>query len=301
MNRLGRLLTCLVFGAAVLTAGRGASAAPVDESEIKSRTEMTPKRLQGVDVEEHLERQFPETLGFTTDEGRPVVLGELFSGELPVIVTMNYSDCPMLCSLQLNGLIEGLKKVDLTLGKDYRMVTVSLNPSETVQRAHGTKTRYLAQYGRPEADPSAWTVLIGSEVNIRAVADTIGIRYNYNEKRKEYVHPAAFVVTSPGGKIERYVYGIEFQPKTLRLSLIEASQGKVGSSIDRLVLYCFHYDETEGRYAPVAMNIMRLGSGVGAVALSGLIGFLWWAERKKQRGRSTGSHSNSSLEERTAQ
>ncbi len=301
MNHLGRLLTCFLFGAAVLTAGGAASAAPVDESEIRSRTEMTPKRLQGVDVEEHLERQFPETLGFTTDEGRPVVLGELFRGELPVIVTMNYSDCPMLCSLQLNGLIEGLKKVDLTLGKDYRIVTVSLNPSETVERAHGTKTRYLAQYGRPEADPSAWTVLVGSEVNIRAVAETIGIRYNYNEKRKEYVHPAAFVVTSPGGKIERYVYGIEFQPKTLRLSLIEASQGKVGSSIDRLVLYCFHYDETEGRYAPVAMNIMRLGGGLGAMALSGLIGFLWWAERKKQRASTTGSHSTSSLEERTAQ
>ena len=108
MNRLGRLLACLGFGAAVLTAGLGASTAPVDDSEIKSRTETTPKRLQGVDVEEHLERPFPGTLGFTNDEGRPVLLGELFRGDLPVIVTMNYSDCPMLCSLQLNGLIDGL-------------------------------------------------------------------------------------------------------------------------------------------------------------------------------------------------
>jgi protein SCO1/2 len=285
----------------MLTAGPGASAAPVDESEIKSRTDMTPKRLQGVDVEEHLERSFPGTLGFTADDGRLVTLGELFRGDLPVIVTMNYSDCPMLCSLQLNGLIDGLKNVDLTLGKDYRIVTVSLNPSETVERANGTKRRYLAQYGRPEADASAWTVLVGSDVNVRAVAETIGIRYNYNEKRDEYVHPAVFVVTSPAGKIERYIYGIEFQPKTLRLSLIEASQGKVGSSIDRLVLYCFHYDETEGRYAPVAMNIMRVGGGAGAVALSSLIGFLWWAERKKQRRSSTSPHTTSSLEERTAQ
>ncbi len=306
--RLGRLLTCLALGAALLTAGEGVSAAPVDQSEIKSRTEMAPKRLRGVDVQEHLERSLPGTLGFTSDDGRPVVLGELFKGDLPVIVTMNYSDCPMLCSLQLNGLIDGLKKVDLTLGKDYRIVTVSLDPAETVERARGTKTRYLAQYGRPEADPSAWTVLVGSEVNVRAVAETLGFGYNYNEKRDEYVHPAAFVVTSPQGKIQRYVYGIEFQPKTLRLSLIEASQGKVGTSVDRLVLYCFHYDETEGRYAPVAMNIMRLGGGIGAVSLSGLIGFLWWAERRKQRGGSV-QHSthplapparSSSLEERTA-
>src|SRR5690606_38362732 len=158
-----------------------------------------------------------------------------------------------------------------TLGKDYRIVTVSLNPAETPQRAHGTKQRYLAQYGRPEADAGAWTILTGSENNIRAVADAIGFTYGYNEKRDEYVHPADFAVTTADGTIARYLYGLEYHPKTLRLSLIEASEGKVGSAVDKLILYCFHYDASEGRYAPVAMNIMRVSGGSGAVALGGFL------------------------------
>jgi protein SCO1/2 len=281
--RFAPLLHSLLLGAALLTAGKGASAVPVDPSEIGQRVDPTPKRLQGVDVKEHLGSPLPGTLGFKDDAGRDVVLGDFFRGDLPVIVTMNYSDCPMLCSLQLNALIDGLKKVDLTLGKDFRIVTVSLNPQETVERAHGTKRRYLAQYGRPEADSSAWTILTGSEVNVRAVAETLGFSYNYNEKRNEYAHPASFIVTTPQGKIARYLYGIEYQPKTLRLSLVESSEGKVGSSMDRLILYCFHYDETEGRYAPVAVNIMRVGGSTGAVALAGLIGVLRLGERRKQR------------------
>lgn len=280
---IARLLHSLLLGAALLAAGRGAFAAPVDSSEVGQRKDATPKRLQGVDVVEHLERALPGTLGFSDDQGRSVVLGDYFRGDLPVVVTMNYSDCPMLCSMQLNALVDGLKKVDLTLGKDYRIVTVSLNPEETTERARGTKTRYLTQYGRPEADPGSWTFLTGSEANVRAVADTIGFSYNYNEKRNEYAHPASFVITTPQGKIARYLYGIEYQPKTLRLSLVESSEGKIGSSIDRLVLYCFHYDETEGRYAPVAVNIMRVGGSTGALALAGLIGFLRFGERKKQR------------------
>lgn len=283
MTRLARTLISLVIGAAIVGGGV-ASAAPVDPSEIKSRKEPAPKRLEGIDVVERLETMVPATLGFTADDGRQVLFGDFFRGDKPVIVTLNYSDCPMLCSLQLNALVEGLKRVDLSLGEDYRVVTVSLDPEETPQRAHGTKQRYLAQYGRPTADPLAWTMLTGSENNIRAVADAIGFSYGYNEKREEYVHPAAFVVTTPDGMIARYLYGLEYHPKTLRLSLIEASEGKVGSAMDRLILYCFHYDASEGRYAPVAMNIMRVGGGSGAVALGGFLTILWRSERRKKQG-----------------
>lgn len=284
-TRLARASIALHLAACLAVSGV-VSAAPVDPSEVTQRMEPAPKRLQGVDVTERLEQRIPAQLGFVADDGRPVTFGEAFRGDIPVIVTLNYSDCPMLCSLQLNALVDGLKQVDLTLGKDYRIVTVSLDPEETPQRAHGTKTRYLAQYGRPEAPQDGWTILTGSENNVRAVADAIGFSYGYNEKRDEYVHPAAFVVTTPDGVIARYLYGLEYHPKTLRLSLVEASEGKVGSAVDRLILYCFHYDATEGRYAPVAMNIMRVGGGSGAVALGGFLTFLWRAERRKKHGRS---------------
>lgn len=283
MVRLAPKLVALAVGALVALGGV-ASAAPVDPSEVTTRMEPAPKRLQGIDVVERLEQTIEKNLSFVADDGRQVLLGDYFRGDKPVIVTLNYSDCPMLCSLQLNALVDGLKQIDLTLGKDYRIVTVSLNPAETPQRAHGTKQRYLAQYGRPEADAGAWTILTGSENNIRAVADAIGFTYGYNEKRDEYVHPAAFVVTTPDGTIARYLYGLEYHPKTLRLSLIEASEGKVGSAVDKLILYCFHYDASEGRYAPVAMNIMRVSGGSGAVALGGFLTVLWRAERRKKHG-----------------
>jgi protein SCO1/2 len=182
----------------------------------------------------------------------------------------------------LNGLVTSLKQVDLTLGKDYRIVTVSLNPKETPERARATQNRYLTQYGKPESR-QGWAFLTGSERNIKAVAASVGFEYAYNEERDEYVHPSAFAIAMPGGNIARYIYGIEFLPDTLRLSLVEASEGKVGTTVDRILLYCFHFDETEGRYAPVAMNMMRLGGGLGAALLGGFLVLLWRAERRKKK------------------
>ncbi len=258
-------------------------AKPVSRDEVGSRTERLPSRLVGVDVEEHLEQSVPRALSFVDDAGKTVLYDELVRGELPTILTMNYSDCPMLCSLQLNALMASMKQLDLTLGEDYRIVTVSLNPGESPGKARSTKSKYMALYGRPEAPSEGWRFLTGSESNIRAVAESLGISYNYNEKRDEYVHPAAFLIATPDGVISRYIYGLEYHPKTLRLSLIEASEGKIGSSIDRLVLYCFHYDASEGRYAPVAMNIMRVSGSAGAIALGGLLAGLWRNENRRKR------------------
>lgn len=260
-----------------------ASAEPIPKEMLKERTELLPKRLQGIDVEEHLEATVPKALSFTDDAGNTVLYDELVRGDIPTILTLNYSDCPMLCSLQLNALVDGMRQLDLTLGKDYQVVTVSLNPKETFERARDTKNRYLSQYGRADAPKSGWKFLTGSEANIKAVARTLGFSYGYNEKRDEYVHPAAFVIATPEGVVARYIYGLEYHPKTLRLSLIEASEGKIGSSVDRLILYCFHYDASEGRYAPVAMNIMRVSGSAGALALGGLLAGLWRTERRRKR------------------
>lgn len=257
-------------------------AAPVAPEERIERTEPLPKRLADIGVDEHSNVELPRHLEFFDETGKKVKVGDYFDGTVPVILTLNYSNCPMLCSLILNGLVGGLKQVEWTAGKEFRIVTVSIDPAETVQLAARTKDRYISHYGRPEAS-SGWHFLTGSDQNIRALADAVGFRYGYNEKRQEYVHPAAVALVTPDGRIGRYLYGIEFVPKTLRLSLVETSQGKIGTTVDRLLLYCFHYDETEGRYAPVAVNIMRLGGGLTAVLLAGFLITMWLGELRKRR------------------
>ncbi len=280
MHRSFRFPWQLLLVAILVATPASYAFAQADAPERKTRTEKLPKRLQGVDVDEKLSTTLPLDLGFTNDDGKPVTLRDYFDGEAPVILTLNYSDCPMLCSMQLNGVVEGMKQLDWSAGKEFRVVTVSINPKEIWTRAKKTKSRYLTQYGRPGTE-KGWAFLTGSENNVRALADAMGFQYGYNEKRDEWVHPAAILVATPSAKIARYLYGLEYHQKTLRLSLVEASEGKVGSSIDRLLLYCFHYDETEGRYAPVARNIMKVSGAVAVVLLGGFIAALWISDRKR--------------------
>jgi len=223
----------------------------------------------------------PMDLGFEDENGKPATLKDYFDGSVPVILTMNYSNCPMLCSLQLNALVDGLKKVDWTIGKEYRIVTVSFDPTETAELAHRTKSRYLAQYGRPGSE-GGWHFLHGSEGNVQAMAKALGITYHYNEARKEYVHPATVVLTTPNGKIDRYLYGLDYPQKTLHLSLVESSEGKIGTTVDQLILFCFHYDANEGRYAPVARNIMRAGGGATVFLLAGFLTVLSKRDKKRK-------------------
>jgi protein SCO1 len=286
-----------------------AQAQTVVEDGVLTRKEAAPKRLNGIDVEEHLDSKLPLGLEFTDTSGQKVQLSRFVRGDRPVIFTLNYSDCPMLCSLQLSGLSNALTKLDEQLGRDFDVVTVSLNPAETTERARETEARYRAEVtaakGRPEAagtgrepglEAGGWHFLTGTQASIDAIAESLGIRYGYNEARKEYVHPAVLVLSTPGGHISRYLYGIEYQKKTLGLSLIEAAEGKIGTSIDRLILYCFHYDDSEGKYAPVAMNIMRVGGSLTVIALGGFLGTYWfghtrWSRRRRALlgGRARGS------------
>jgi len=284
MAHTSRVLLFLVALAALSLTPASVGAEPVSASERVERKEAPPARLQGIDVVEHLDSRVALDLVFNDEEGRPVALSEIADGSVPVIFTLNYSNCPMLCSLQLSGFVKALKQLDWTAGKQFRIVTVSLDPAEKPNHARETKQKYLALYERPEAAPG-WRFLTGSERNIRALADSLGVKYGYNEKRNEYVHPAVLTLVTPDGRIGRYMYGIEYHPKTLRLSLADVSEGKVGSTIDRLILYCFHYDENEGRYAPVARNIMRVGGALAILLLGGVLGSFWLTElRRKKRG-----------------
>lgn len=265
-----------------LSSGAVALANPVQPGEVKERVEPLPARLLGVDVRERLDEALPASVPFKDESGRDVRLGEYLDGQHPLIVTFNYSTCPMLCSLQLNGVTESLKQVESQIGRDYRVVTILLDPKETPETASRMQARYVGQYGRPGVE-QGWHFLTGSEESIRAVASAVGFAYGYNEARKEYVHPAAIVVATPHGRVARYLYGLEYPAKTVKLSLVEASEGKIGSTVDRLLLYCFHYDETEGRYAPVASNIMRLSGGLTVVLLGAFLTTLWLRDAKKRR------------------
>jgi protein SCO1/2 len=253
----------------------------VVEDGVVTRKEAAPKRLGGIDIIEHLDAPLPLGLEFTDTAGQTVALSKYVRGERPVIFTLNYSDCPMLCSLQLAGLSEVLGKLDRALGRDFEIVTVSLNPDETSERARQTEARYRAEGGDVEGR-RGWHFVTGSKANIDQLADALGVVYGYNEQRQEYVHPAALIISTPSGRVSRYLYGIEYHPKTLSLSLVEAAEGKIGSSVDRFILYCFHYDESEGRYAPAAMNIMRVGGSFTALLLGGFLGSFWFRQSRRR-------------------
>jgi protein SCO1 len=280
-------IVCTIIATAVVLSGRVAFATPVDPAQVKDRTEALPERLEGVDVVEHPGAQLPLHTEFFDSTGKVVKLGDYFDGKRPVVITFNYSNCPMLCSIQLNRFVEGLKGIKRTAGDDFTILTLSIDPAETPGRAAETKLRYLGDYGRPQA-AQGWQFLTSS-TNTRTIADAVGFGYSYNEARKEWMHAAALIVVTPDGRVARYLYGIEYLPETLDLSLVEASDGKIGSTLDRLILYCFHYDESEGRYAPVAMNIMRVGAGLMAILVGIVLTIFWTAERRKRVARSLSS------------
>jgi protein SCO1/2 len=282
-HRIQRTLAAFLAVTA-LVLPRAGSAETLRDADQLDRSEPLPKRLQQVDVTEHLGAALPLDTAFTDSAGKAVKLRDYFDGVHPVIVTFNYANCPMLCSLQLSRFVEGLKQLRRSVGDDFKVVTLSIDPAETTERAAESRARYLRDYGRPGAD-AAWQFLHGVEGATRRVADAAGFGYAYNEERHEWLHAAALIIANPDGRVGRYLYGIQYHPETLNLSIVEASEGKIGSTLDRLMLFCFHFDETEGRYAPVAFNIMRLGAGASALALGAFLSFYWFSEFRKRKLR----------------
>lgn len=239
-----------------------------------------PKEIEGVGVTEHPDAQIPLDLEFVDSRGSKTTLGDLFDGRRPVILTMNYSDCPMLCIVQLNALVDAMKKMSWELGEQYQVITVSIDPLETPERAQLTKQKYLKVYGRPGA-AAAWHFLVGREENIKRLAETVGFGYAYNGK--QYIHAAVLMICTPEGRLSRYVYRVEYDPQTLRLSMVEAGQGKIGSPMDQILLYCFHYDSSSGRYGPAAFNLMRAGGLLTVVIFGGMLSVYWLRERRKMK------------------
>lgn len=240
-----------------------------------------PRELEGVTIIEHLDEQIPLDLEFIGDEGKPVVLRELFDGTRPVVLQMGYYRCPMLCNLVLNEAIEGLSGVeDLSAGEDFRLVSVSVNPDESYELASVKKQGYLLEYNRDGAS-RGFHFLVGSAENSKALADSVGFEYKLQESG-EYSHAAALFIITPEGKISRYLYGIEYEPRTLRFGLMEGAEGRIGSTLQRFILWCHAYDPDSGGYVLLARRIMQLGGIITVFVLVVGVGLLWLRDRDKQ-------------------
>ncbi len=259
-----------------------ACCAPAAVSPARAQVIEDVPELEGVSIVEHLDAQLPLELSFLDEQGKSVRLGDFFAPERPVLLNLVYYNCPMLCNLLLDGFVAGIRGVDWDPGKQYEIVTVSIDPKDTPKGATIKRDHMVEELGRPQA-AAGWHFLTGREENVRALADAIGFHYRYDEESREYMHAAAIYVATPEGRLSRYLYGVRFEPATLRLSLVEASDGKIGTTMDQILLYCFAYDHTAGRYGPAAFKIMRLGAGLTVVILGGFLGASWIAESRRRR------------------
>lgn len=240
-----------------------------------------PANLIDVGIDEHLGEQVPLDVHFQDETGKDVVLGSYFKPGKPVLLNFAYFKCPMLCNLVLSGMLEGMKKMAWTPGKEYEVVTISIDPREGPDLAAAKKQTHIEALGRPEAAPG-WHFLTGKEADIKKVAAAIGFKYQFVKATNEYAHAAGVYTLSPIGKISRYLYGVEFKSKDLRLALLDASEGKFLSFGDKLELFCYRYDPNSKSYVLFARNFMK-GSGYVVVAgLALLLGGLWRREFKRR-------------------
>jgi protein SCO1/2 len=240
-----------------------------------------PAAFKGIDIEEHLGAQVPLDLTFRDETGAPVTLRELCDGRRPVALVLAYYQCPMLCTFVLNGLTRAINETPLRPGEQYQLVTVSIDPREGAELATAKRTAYLGGLTTP-VEPAAWRFLTADQATIDQLADTLGFRYFYDAEQNQYAHPAVVHVLTPEGKISRYLYGIQYQPRDFRLALLEASEGRIGNIVDRVLLYCFHYSPRDKEYTASAMRIMRLGGATVLAALVIFLAILWRREGRRQ-------------------
>jgi protein SCO1/2 len=251
-------------------------------SAAQDRTEPVPRQLARVGVEERLDAALPLQLLFKDEAGRDVALGSYVRPGRPVLLTLNYYRCPMLCTLELNGLVDGMKGLAWTAGDEFDVVTVSFDPRETPSLARAKKQSYLEDLGRPSAE-AGWHFLTGSPASVEALTKVVGFSTQYDRETDQFGHAAVVMLVTPDGRVARYLYGVKFEPATLKLALLEASKGTIGSTWERFILYCYHYDADRGRYALAALSIMRAGGALTVLVLSCVIGGFWLRDRRRLR------------------
>jgi protein SCO1 len=228
-----------------------------------------PELLKEVGIDQKLNSVIPRGLTFRDESGQTVSLSQYF-GQKPVVLSMVYYNCPMLCTQVLNGLDRSLRDVPMDIGKDFEVVTVSIDPSETPKLASAKRDLYAGIYGRPGA-AAGWHFLTGDEFQIKQLADAVGFRYAYDADSKQFAHASAIMILTSAGKISRYFYGIQYPSRDMRLGLVEASEGKIGSPVDQVLLFCYHYDPVTGKYGLLISRVIKAGGLITMLAIGILV------------------------------
>ncbi len=244
----------------------------------------TPAILSKVGITQNLNAQIPPDLVFRDETGKSVRIGDFF-GKKPIVLSLVYFDCPALCTEVLNGELRTMKAISLDLGKDFDAVTVSFEPKDTPVLAKAKRDVYIGQYGRPEA-AEHWHFLTGEQQSIDALTNAVGFRYAYDSAIRQYAHAAAILVLTPDGRIDRYFYGVQYPARDVRLGLVEASEGKIGTLTDHALLYCYQYDPMTGKYGVVVMNVLRAAGGLTVLVLGIFMTLMFLRERKRAVRRS---------------
>jgi protein SCO1/2 len=247
-----------------------------------------PPGLTNVGIEQRLNEQVSPDLTFRDETGKPVRIGDYF-GKKPMILNLVYYRCPMLCSEVLAGLESSLRVLKFDVGKEFDVLTVSFDPTDTPETATAKKAQYIKRYKRAGAT-EGWHFLTGPQESITALTKTVGFQYQYDAKTKQFSHSTAIMILTPEGKIAQYYYGVEFPPKDLRLGLIQASQNKIGTLADQVLLYCYHYDPATGKYGAIISRIIQLGGGLTILCIGTVLLVLFRRGPEHQHRGETGSH-----------
>jgi protein SCO1/2 len=234
--------------------------------------------LKKVDFNQRLNSQVPVNLAFTSDRGEKVTLSESMNGR-PTIFVLAYYRCPMLCNQVLNGVARCVQGIDFEPGKDIEIVVVSFDPTDTVELGAQKKKAVVHAFDH-EANGEGWHFLVGDEKSVAVAAESVGFQYQYDKSTNQFAHASGIVVLTPQGRVSKYFYGIDYPTRDVRLGLVEASAGNIGSAVDELLLYCFHYDPLTGRYGLAIMRVIRTGGVMTVAAILGFIGYSLRRERK---------------------
>lgn len=274
-------VTTLVLAALVLARGLFAQeqgfAGGVSRANPGVPSAQMPPVLRDVAYEQHLDAPLPFDASFRDENGRDVRLGDYFRNR-PVVLALVYYDCPMLCTQVLNGVVASLGVLSFDAGRDFDVIAVSFDPRETPALAAAKKRSYLERYGRRGTE-AGWHFLTGDQPAISQLTSAVGFKYIYDASTSQFAHPAGVTVVTPGGRLARYFFGIEYPPRDMRFALVEASEGRIGSPIDQLLLYCYHYNPATGKYGLITMRIVRLAGAATVLALAAFIVIVQRRER----------------------
>ena len=250
-----------------------------------SHDPIRPEALNRAGFDQKLNAQLPLDVEFRNEAGATVKLGDYF-GQKPVLLNLAYFNCPMLCTLVINGVVESARSLAFTPGQEYEIVTISFDAREGHELAAAKKANYLKDLQRPGAE-QGWHFLTGDEASIKAVTDAVGFRFAWDEKSKEFAHASGIMVATPSGRLSHYLYGVVYPPRDLRLALVEASAGRIGSPVDQLMLFCFHYDPVAGKFSAAVMRLVQAGCIVTVLAMGSFLVLMFRREFGQNRAGRT--------------